>query len=80
MDQGPDSQEKGIAAFAINHPHFTIVACLMTTIFEIDRAFPAGQAGLPRSAFRFPALLSAKLRPLSYSSLRILGNSRWGWR
>ncbi len=34
-EERPRSEERGIAAFAINNPHFTIVACLMATILGI---------------------------------------------
>ena len=31
----PEEKQGGIAAFAINNPHFTIVACLMATILAV---------------------------------------------
>jgi multidrug efflux pump subunit AcrB len=35
MDPNRDKKEKGIAAFAINNPHFTIVACLIASLFGV---------------------------------------------
>ena len=35
MNHDTTEDHAGIAAFAINHPHFTIVACLMTTIMGV---------------------------------------------